>query len=258
MDSFKGIIHHSSFWPEQEIQVKDKRCAVVGTGASGVQLVQAWGPVAGQVKVFQRTPNMAIPMRRRQLTPEEQERKRALYPELFKLRETSFAGFLFDWREKNTFDDTPEDRHKFYEKVWQHGGFEFWLSLYKDVLFDGEANKATYDFWANKTRGRIEDPRKRGLLVPDKMPHYFGIRRPSLEENYYEQFNRSTVDLVHVGNNAIKNFDETGITLDDGTHFDFDVIAIATGFVSVSQPWPEPSGVLTASAHQDSVTGGES
>ncbi|KAJ5298265.1 uncharacterized protein N7443_006385 [Penicillium atrosanguineum] len=42
MDKFKGIIHHSSFWPDEKVEVKNKRCAVIGTGASGVQIVQAW------------------------------------------------------------------------------------------------------------------------------------------------------------------------------------------------------------------------
>jgi cation diffusion facilitator CzcD-associated flavoprotein CzcO len=64
------------------------------------------------------------------------------------------------------------------------------------------------------------------------MPHYFGIKRPCLVLNYYEQFNRETVDLVNVKNNPIKEFTETGITLEDGTHHEFDVIAVATGFVS--------------------------
>lgn len=232
MDKFKGVIHHSSFWPDEEVDVANKRCAIIGTGASGVQIMQAWGPKAGEVKVFQRTPNLAVPMRRRPLAPEEQERNKQLYPELFKLRETSFAGFPYDWYEKNTHDDTPEEREKFYESVWRDGGFRYWVAVYKDNLFNAEANKLSYDFWARKTRERIEDPRKRDILAPEQMPHYFGIKRPCLEYNYYEQFNRPTVDVVDIKDNAIKEFTETGITLADGTHHEFDVIAVATGFVS--------------------------
>ncbi|KAJ4328414.1 hypothetical protein N0V84_001098 [Fusarium piperis] len=230
MDKFKGIIHHSSFWPDYEVDVKNKRCAIIGTGASGVQITQAWGPVAGEVKVFQRTPNLAVPMRRRKLSVEDQEREKKWYPELFKLRETSFAGFHYDWYEKNTFDDTPEERDAFYEKVWADGGFRYWVALYKDNLFNAEANKESYNFWLKKTRARIGDPRKRDLLAPVEMPHYFGIKRPCLEYNYYEQFNRPNVDVVDIKNNAIKEFTETGITLADGTHHEFDVIAVATGF----------------------------
>lgn len=247
MEKFKGIVHHSSFWPDEEVDVKNKRCAVIGTGASGVQIVQAWGPVAGEVKVFQRTPNLAVPMRRRKLNAADQDLKKQLYPELFKLRETSFAGFHYDWYEKNTFDDTPEEREAFYEKVWQEGGFRFWVAVYKDNLFNPEANMESYKFWAKKTRARIGDPRKRDLLAPEKPPHYFGIKRPCLENDYYEQFNRPTVDVVDISDNGIKEFTETGITLEDGTHYEFDVIAIATGFDVVT-------GVMTQLG-LESITG---
>ncbi|KAF4952724.1 hypothetical protein FSARC_12574 [Fusarium sarcochroum] len=234
MDKFKGVIHHSSFWPDEEVSVKDKRVAIIGTGASGVQITQAWGPKAGHVKVFQRTPNLAVPMRRKYPTPEEQKQSKKFYPELFRYREYNFAGFHYDWYEKNTFDDSPEEREAFYESVWRDGGFRYWVAVYKDNLFDAEANKESYKFWAKKTRERIGDPAKRDLLAPLDMPHFFGVKRPCLEYNYYEQFNRPNVDVVDIKNNAIKGFDETGITLQDGTHHEFDVIAVATGFDIVS------------------------
>ena len=129
MDKFKGVIHHSSFWTEEEIPVKRIRTAVIGTGASGVQIVQAWGPEAGSVKVFQRTPNLAVPMRRRDLTPEEQDRSKRFYPDMFRYREKNWAGFHYDWYEKNTSDDPPEARETFYEGVWRDGGFRQRRSL---------------------------------------------------------------------------------------------------------------------------------
>ncbi|KAL4952505.1 hypothetical protein BDW69DRAFT_167582 [Aspergillus filifer] len=230
MDKFKGTVHHSSFWPEEHVDVKNKRCAVIGTGASGVQITQAWGPEAGDLKVFQRTPNLAVPMRKRDLTIEEQERIKPYYPELFRYREANFAGFLYDWHEKDTFDDTPEEREAFYEKVWKEGGFRYWVAVYKDNLLNPDANRESYKFWAKMTRARIGDPRLRELLAPWDMPHYFGIKRPCLEYNYYEQFNRENVHLVDIKDNPIKEFTETGITLEDGTHHELDVIAVATGF----------------------------
>lgn len=232
MEKFKGVVHHSSFWPEEEVDVKNKRCAIIGTGASGVQITQAWGPEAGDLKVFQRTPNLAIPMRKRDLTVKEQERIKPYYPELFRYREANYAGFMYGWCERNTFDDTPEEREAFYESVWKDGGFRYWVALYKDNLFNPEANKESYNFWAKKTRARIGDPKLRELLAPRESPHYFGIKRPCLEKNYYEQFNRESVHLVNIKNNPIKEFTETGITLEDGTHHELDVVAVATGFVS--------------------------
>ncbi|KAF5586577.1 cyclopentanone monooxygenase [Fusarium subglutinans] len=251
MDKFKGIIHHSSFWPDEKVDVTNKRCAIIGTGASGVQITQAWGPEAGHLKVFQRTPNLAVPMRRKYPSAEEQQQSKKFYPELFRYREENFAGFHYDWYEKNTFDDTPEDREALYEKVWQEGGFRYWVAVYKDNLLNAEANKESYKFWAKKTRNRIGDPKKRDLLAPtvDNMPHYFGIKRPCLEYDYYEQFNRENVDVVDIKNNAIKEFTETGITLEDGTHHEFDVIAVATGFDVVT-------GVMTQLGLQ-SIEGAE-
>ena len=64
------------------------------------------------------------------------------------------------------------------------------------------------------------------------MPHYFGVKRPCLENNYFEQFNRPNVDVIDIKDNAIAEFTETGIKLENGKHYEFDVVAVATGFVS--------------------------
>lgn len=83
LETFKGTIHHSSFWPEEGVDVRGKRCAVIGTGASGVQISQEWGPVAGELKVFQRTPNLCVPMGKRPLTQEEQQNAKVHYKRLY-------------------------------------------------------------------------------------------------------------------------------------------------------------------------------
>ncbi|KAF2454997.1 putative steroid monooxygenase [Lineolata rhizophorae] len=230
IDSFKGIIHHSSFWPDEHVDVRGKRCAVIGTGASGVQITQAWGPEAGSLKVFQRTPNLAVPMRKRSLTVEEQQDSKAFYPELFDLREKCFGGFLYTFSERGVFEDDEEEREAFLEKLWKDGGFRYWLANYKDYLFDPKANRVVYDFWAKKVRARVGDPQKRDLLAPLEPPHPWGVKRPCLEYDYYEQFNRPNVEVVDIRNNPIQGFTETGIKLKDGTVHEFDVICIATGF----------------------------
>ena len=98
------------------------------------------------------------------------------------------------------------------------------------MLIDAKANQEAYNFWAKNIRNRIGDPRKRDILAPLKMPHYFGVKRPCLEQNYYEQFNRPNVDVIDIKNNPIAEFTETGIKLENGDHYEFDIIAIATGF----------------------------
>lgn len=77
------------------MDIKGKRCAVIGTGASGVQISQEWGPDAGDLKVFQRTPNLAVPMGKRMLTKEEQNQAKDWYHRLFQLREKCFGGFFY-------------------------------------------------------------------------------------------------------------------------------------------------------------------
>ncbi|RCI13548.1 hypothetical protein L249_5596 [Ophiocordyceps polyrhachis-furcata BCC 54312] len=230
MANYRGIIHHSSFWPEEKVDVERKRCAIIGTGASGVQMAQAWGPVAGSLAVFQRTPNMAVPMRRRQLSLEGQQHSKTYYPELFRYRERTFSGFCFHFHERRAADETAEERQAVLERSWAAGGFRFWLTSYVEGMKDPVLNSQYYDLWLRETRSRISDPRKRDLLAPLKMPHYFGMKRPCLEETYYEQFNRPTVDVVDIGSDPIECFTETGIKLKSGEHHELDVIAVATGF----------------------------
>merc|ERR1712029_764482 len=110
-------------------------------------------------------------MQQKPLTREEQLKRKPEYPEIYKNRMTTFAGFQYDFVQRNTLDDTPEEREAFYEKLFEGGGFEFWLANYKDLLFDKEANRQAYDFWAKKTRARITDPKKRDILAPLEPPH---------------------------------------------------------------------------------------
>lgn len=155
------------------------------------------------------------------------------YPQLFELRERCFAGFLYDFYEKNTFDDTPEEREAFFESLWKRAGFSLWLGGYKDYLFNMKANREAYNFWAKKQRQRIKNPAKRDLLCPLEPPHAFGIKRPCLEQNYYEVLDQDNVNIVDIsekGGNEIVEFMENGIKTKDGKVHEADVIALATGF----------------------------
>ncbi|KAL3477429.1 hypothetical protein BJX99DRAFT_257458 [Aspergillus californicus] len=230
IETYRGAIHHSSLWPESGVDVTGKRCAVIGTGATGVQLTQALGSHASDLTVFQRTPNLALPMHRRPLSVEEQERLKPVYPELFRLRETSFGGFLYTPHEKSLPEDSKEDIETFLEGLWEGGGFRFWVSNYKDLFKNAESNRVVYDFWARKVRPRIQDEKLRDVLAPLDPPHAFGIKRPSLEVDYYDQFNKPNVHLVDIHQNPISRLTETGIQLEDGTQHDVDVICVATGF----------------------------
>jgi cation diffusion facilitator CzcD-associated flavoprotein CzcO len=182
-----------------------------------------------------RTPNLCLPMQQQDLTKEEQERrKHGEYQKFFEYRLNTFAGFGYDYVQKNTLDDTPEEREAFYEKMFEAGGFEFWLANYKDLLFDNAANREAYNFWAKKTRARITDPEKREILAPLEPPHAFGTKRPSLEQNYYEMLDKPENKVISVKDNPIVKIVENGIVTADGKVHECDVIALATGFDSVT------------------------
>lgn len=125
LDQFKGVIHHSSFWPHEGVDVKGKKCGVVGTGATGVQITQEWAREIGEdgdLKMFQRTPNLACPMRQVYLTPEQQAEDKLKYKELFEQRFQNFNGFLYQFRPEKMFDYTAEERQEMFDTLWKMVG----------------------------------------------------------------------------------------------------------------------------------------
>ena len=64
LERFAGACTHTAHWPQDDtIDMTGRRVGVIGTGASGVQVIQEAGKVAAHLTVFQRTPNLALPMR---------------------------------------------------------------------------------------------------------------------------------------------------------------------------------------------------
>ncbi|KAL2040638.1 hypothetical protein N7G274_006617 [Stereocaulon virgatum] len=234
LETFQGVMHHSSFWPENGVDVRGKRVAVVGTGSTGIQIAQECAKEAKELTVFQRTPNLCLPMQQARLTEKEQQERKEDYAQFFRDRLTTFAGFPFDFIQRDTKDDTPEEREKIFEQLWQEGGFKFWLATYKDMLFDKDANRQHYDFWAKKVRARINDPVKRDILAPLEPYHPFGTKRPSLEQDFYEMFNKPNINVVDIRKNPIREVVPEGLVTADGTLHKFDIIALATGFDSVT------------------------
>lgn len=65
-------------------------------------------------------------------------------------------------------------------------------------------------------------------------PHPFGARRCSLEQDFYEQFNKPNVDVLSVKQNPSERFTEDGIVMADGTFHKLDAVALATGFDGIT------------------------
>jgi len=127
--------------------LKGKRIAVIGTGSTGVQLVQDLAPLASDLVLFQRTPNLAIPMKQVRYTGKEQTIPKDRYPALYNARNDSSGGYDFSFLPKATFDDNDEDRERTYQSLWDQGDFHFWVGTYWDMLFSDEANTEAYSFW---------------------------------------------------------------------------------------------------------------
>lgn len=230
LDDFRGQLVHTARWPD-DLECAGKRVAVIGTGSSGVQLIQTIGPVTGQLTVFQRTPNMALPMRQRKFTAADNAELKRSYQEMFARRNNeTFAGFSFDFDPRKTVELSDEEREEYYEQAWEEGGLRFWLANFADVLFDEKANRHAYEFWKKKTRACITDPVKADLLAPHEPPHPFGTKREALYQNYYDVINQDNVEIVSVRDTPFDRFTESGVRTVDGQEREFDVIVMATGF----------------------------
>ncbi len=234
LDRFHGPRPHTGHWPQDGLDLRGKRVGVVGTGASGVQVVQEAAAVAAEVTVFQRTPILALPMRQRKLSSAEQADMKRNYPERFASRRLNFGGF--DFRRiggDSALAVSEEERRAVYEACWAAGGFSFWSAAFGDVLTSLEANRTAYDFWREKVHERVRDPVVAAQLAPDEPPHPFGVKRPSLEQNYYDVFNQPNVRLVDLKASPIQEVTESGVrtTCRD---YALDILVLATGFDAVT------------------------
>ncbi|EIW80741.1 cyclohexanone monooxygenase [Coniophora puteana RWD-64-598 SS2] len=235
--SFQGRWCHSGRWPTEGIDVKNKRVGVIGTGASGVQIIQEIGPQVKHLTVFQRTPNLALPMVQYQMSRDVQAHFMPVYPNIFEKLPKTFGGFHFDFIPRLTMSDPPEVREAVFESIWGMGGFSFWLAGYSDLFFDKEAANEAYKFWQKKTSARIKDPRKRDLLAPKIAPHPFGTKRPCLEQRFYEVFNQENVDLIDIKEDPIVEITADTVKTKN-TSTELDVLIVATvGWDNFTGPW---------------------
>lgn len=231
LDGFKGDVYHTASWPEG-VNLEHKKVAVIGAGATGVQVVQELAKQVDHLFVCVRNPSYCLPMGQRKVSREEQVAGKAeLRDTLQKCRDT-LAGYLVGPTPGSVFDRTPEEREAHWEAIYSMGGFGFLQANYSDMLVDPKANREIYNFWAKKTRGRVTDPMKRDIIAPLEPPYPFGVRRTPLDQDYYECLNQPNVDVVSLRDTPIAQFNKTGFVTTDGKQRDFDVLVLATGFDS--------------------------
>jgi cation diffusion facilitator CzcD-associated flavoprotein CzcO len=226
-EGFGGIQHHTGRWPAEPVDFRDARVAVVGTSSSGVQVVPAIVDDVASLAVYQRSANWCTPLNNRPITPEEQAELRAGFDQLREVLNTSIHGFHHPLNPRGAFDDTPEERLAFFERMWASPGFMKFTSNYVDILTNPEANAEWCEFIAGKIRAIVRDPAVAEKLVPKD--HRYGEKRPPYVAGYFEAFNRPNVELVDLRETPIVRVTETGIETTAGLR-EHDVIVWATGF----------------------------
>jgi cation diffusion facilitator CzcD-associated flavoprotein CzcO len=233
LNDFAGERHHTALWPQHGLDMAGTRVGVIGTGASGVQVAQEAAGTAAHLTVFQRTPNLALPMRQKKLDDDTIRRMKEKYPEMFDRRTKTFAGFDYDVLAKSALEVSDDERQATFERLWEIGGFASWIGSFNDILLNEEANRAAYKFWRGKTLMRIKDPAVAEILAPTEPIHPFGVKRPSLEQHFYEIFNQPNVSLVDLRTNPIERVTRSGIRTAAGEH-ELDILVLATGFDAVT------------------------
>jgi cyclohexanone monooxygenase len=227
---FAGQYHHTARWPQEGVDLSGLRVGVFGTGATGVQVVQEVAKVAAELTVFQRTPAMALPMGQRHLTREEQDRAKEGFPEFFARRNVGRGGFGdMKARDVGALEVDDEERRAVFDEAWRAGGLHFWGGTFVDIILDEDANRTAYEYWREKTRPRIADPRLAELLAPEEPPYPFGTKRSPLEQHYYEAFNQPNVHLVDLRATPVEQIHATGVRTTAGEH-ELDALVLATGF----------------------------
>lgn len=229
IDSFHGVSFHSARWPKG-LDLTGKRVAVIGTGPSGSQIVANIHPVVKQLTVFQQRALYITPVNDRPVSEDEKNEIYKNYDGIWDLVFTSLFAMGFDESKKSALEVTKEERREVYERIWNKGGgFRFFYETFNDLGTSLEANETAAAFVRDKIAEIVKDAKTAKLLQP-KGP-YGG--RPLCTQGYYEAFNEPNVSLVDIGANPISKVTTTGLQLQDGQAFDFDIIVYATGFDGV-------------------------
>jgi cation diffusion facilitator CzcD-associated flavoprotein CzcO len=234
METFAGERYHTAEWPKASVDFTGKKVAVIGTGATGIQVATELAEQADHLTVFQRTPNYALPLGNYPLDAESRRWYKENYEEIWESVRHNFSGHDYEPIEKHTHEATPEEREIVYQERWDRGGFGLWLGNYDDILEDREANDVVSEWVRQRIQERVEDPVTSEKLTP--RDHAFGTKRVPLENGYYEIFNQDNVGLVDVQKEPIEEITPTGVRTKDG-EYEFDALVFATGFDAMTGPY---------------------
>lgn len=226
--SFEGRLFHTARWPKEPIDFAGKRVGVVGTGATGIQVIQTIASQVGHLKVFLRTPQYIIPMRNPKYSADDWRHQGERFHQLKARVQRTFTGFEYDFSHGAWADLTPAQRQEVLEKLWNDGSLALWLASFAEMFTDDVVSEAISEFVRSKMRERLKDPELCRKLIPTT--YGFGTHRVPLETNYLEVYHRPNVEIVEVGRNPIERVVPQGVQTADGQIHELDVLILATGF----------------------------
>ncbi|MGE0622050.1 MAG: flavin-containing monooxygenase [Pseudomonadales bacterium] len=231
MDDFAGEAFHTFWWPKEPVALQGRRVGVIGTGATGIQVIAEIADKVGELTVFQRRPNWSTPLNNSPISEAEMTRIRARYDEIFANCAASPNGFEHVPDQRGFWNLTKEERRAFWDSLYEKPGFAFLAGNFPEIFFDEAANREVSDYVADRIRRRVKDPAVAEQLIP--RDHGFGTQRLPLETHYFEAYNRDNVRLVSLSETPIERFTARGIQTSDA-HHELDLIVYATGFDAIT------------------------
>ena len=194
VDDFEGTVIHSADW-DHDVDLEGKRVAIVGTGASAVQIVPLVARQAAHLDVYQRTPIWIFPKFDPKI-PKVLQRLMARIPFLQRLVHRVTTGIV--------------------EFILIQGALHY--SMFPLAVRGIELQCKAF------LRSQVSDPETRRKLTPD---YDFGCKRPSISNHYLRAFDRDNVELI---TDPIERITERGVRTADGREREVDVLVLATGF----------------------------
>ncbi len=226
IERFKGLLLRAQKWPHGSVDFTGKRVGVIGTGSTGLQIVQEVGRQAGALYVFQRTPSFTLPMRNHKLDADYIAEMKRNYRGLREASRNNPTGGNRPVSTRPYFSLPPTQRRQLMEQAWQNGGHTF-LGIFSDLMINEEANEQVADFVRDKIGQIVKDPKTAEALKPHGYPIF--ARRPCIDTEYYETYNLPNVHLMDCLVNPIVEITERGIRTEAG-ETELDILIFATGY----------------------------
>jgi cation diffusion facilitator CzcD-associated flavoprotein CzcO len=200
VEQFEGPVLRSAEW-DYSVSLEGKRAAIVGTGASAVQIIPEIAPKLKRLDVYQRTPIWVFP--------------KLDYPTSRPVKR------LFE-RRPQVQDAVRRSLTRLLEAGLVQGVVHYESSA--PIL--GAAAWLARNIWYRQVR----DPDVRRRLTPD---YDVGCKRPSVSNSYLRMFNRHNVELI---SEPIERVTARGVRTADGRERQIDVLVLATGFMMATNP----------------------